>query len=59
LADKLYVRRPNLDTLYIASARFTLSPAHLAAHPHEGALLAADVGVRGLGENLFGRISLK
>jgi sugar lactone lactonase YvrE len=49
---------PNLDTLYITSARFTLAPAHLAAHPHEGALLAADVGVRGLGENLFGRISL-
>jgi sugar lactone lactonase YvrE len=50
---------PNLDTLYITSARFTLSPAHLAAHPQEGALLAADVGVRGLGENLFGRTSLK
>jgi sugar lactone lactonase YvrE len=38
---------PNLDTLYVTSARFALSSADLAARPHEGALLAVDTRVRG------------
>jgi sugar lactone lactonase YvrE len=50
---------PHLDTLYITSARFTLSSAHLAARPHEGALFAADVGVRGVRENLFGQSQIQ
>jgi sugar lactone lactonase YvrE len=45
---------PNLDTLYVTSASFALSPAHLAAHPHEGGLMAVDAGVRGRNEHLFG-----
>jgi sugar lactone lactonase YvrE len=45
---------PNLGVLYVTSASFALSPAHLAVHPHEGALIAVEVGVRGLNENLFG-----
>ena len=49
----------NLDTLFITSASFALSAEHMTAHPHEGALLAADTGVRGLAENLFGRSRLK
>jgi sugar lactone lactonase YvrE len=44
---------PLLDILYITSARFAHSSAHLAAHPQEGGLFAADVGVRGVRENLF------
>jgi sugar lactone lactonase YvrE len=50
---------PDLDTLYITSASFPHSPEHIAAHPHEGALVAVDAGVRGLDENLFGRSRLK
>lgn len=33
----------NLDTLFIASARFTMSTAHLAAHPWEGNLFACQI----------------
>lgn len=37
---------PDLSTLYVTSARFTMTPDHLAAHPVEGSLLAiADTGV--------------
>lgn len=43
-----------LDTLYITSARFTMSAEHLAAHPHEGALFALDVGVTGRYPYRFG-----
>ena len=45
---------PDLATLYITSARFTLSGDHLAAHPHEGGLFALDVGARGLAPYRFG-----
>jgi sugar lactone lactonase YvrE len=45
---------PGLATLYIASARFTMTAEHIAANPQEGALFALDVGVRGRPEFRFG-----
>lgn len=45
---------PDLSTLYITSARFTMTPAHLAANPLEGALLAVSPGVRGRPCHRFG-----
>jgi sugar lactone lactonase YvrE len=48
---------PDLATLFVTSARFTLSRDHLAAHPHEGGLFALDVGVRGLAPYRFGETS--
>ena len=45
---------PDLATLYVTSARFTLTPEHLEAHPDEGALFALSPGVKGLPSNLFG-----
>ncbi len=37
----------DLATLFVASARFTMTPDHLAAHPQEGALIALEPGVTG------------
>jgi len=45
---------PGLATLYVTSARFTMSPAQLVAAPHEGGLFALDVGVRGRPAYRFG-----
>jgi sugar lactone lactonase YvrE len=45
---------PGLGTLYVTSARFTLSPEHLALNPQEGGLFALDVGVAGLPARRFG-----
>ena len=45
---------PGLTTLYVASARFTMSAKHIAANPQEGALFALDVSVRGRPEFRFG-----
>ncbi|WP_082092777.1 SMP-30/gluconolactonase/LRE family protein [Devosia epidermidihirudinis] len=45
---------PNLDRLYITSARFTMSEDHLAQNPQEGALFSVDVGVKGRLEHRFG-----
>lgn len=45
---------PGLETLYIASARFTMSAEHIAANPQEGALFALDVGAPGRPEHRFG-----
>jgi len=45
---------PELATLYVASARFTMSPEHLAANPQEGAVFALDVGTRGVPAHEFG-----
>ncbi|WP_315927659.1 SMP-30/gluconolactonase/LRE family protein [Mesorhizobium sp. SP-1A] len=47
----------DLSTLYVTSARFTMAPEHLKAHPLEGGLFALDAGVRGLAEPKFGRES--
>lgn len=44
---------PGLGTLYVTTARQGLSDAALAAEPLAGALLALDVGVRGLPERPF------
>ncbi|MHA1548639.1 MAG: SMP-30/gluconolactonase/LRE family protein, partial [Alphaproteobacteria bacterium] len=45
---------PDLDTLYVTSARFTMTAEHLAAAPWEGNLFAVKPGVRGRLENRFG-----
>lgn len=45
---------PDLATLYVTSARFTMTQAHLAANPQEGAVFALDVGARGRTEHRFG-----
>jgi sugar lactone lactonase YvrE len=44
----------NLDTLFVTSARFTMSAEHLGANPHEGGLFAVRPGVRGVRTNRFG-----
>jgi sugar lactone lactonase YvrE len=44
---------PDFATLYVTSARFTMTAAHIAAHPEEGALFAVDVGARGRPEHRF------
>jgi sugar lactone lactonase YvrE len=45
---------PDLDTLYITTARHRLTDQQLAAEPDAGALLQLDVGVAGLPTNRFG-----
>ena len=44
---------PNLATLFVTSAMHRETPEQLARQPLSGALLAIDVGVRGLPEPLF------
>lgn len=44
----------DLDTLFVTSARFTMSAEHLAAYPFEGGLFALRPGVRGMPANRFG-----
>ncbi len=44
---------PNLSTLYITTTSQKMTPAELKAQPLAGALLALDVGVRGLPEPRF------
>ncbi len=44
---------PDLGTLYVTSARFTLSPARIAEAPFEGGVFACDLGVRGQPEPAF------
>ncbi len=44
---------PDLTTLYVTSARFTMTPEHLAAHPLEGSLLAIERAGRGIAEPKF------
>ncbi len=44
----------NLDTLFVTSARFTMSDAHLAANRLEGGLFCLKPGVRGVPANRFG-----
>lgn len=44
---------PDLDTLFVTSARFTMDPDHLAAHPQEGGLFAVRPGVQGVPGNRF------
>jgi sugar lactone lactonase YvrE len=42
-------------TLFVTSARFTMSREHLATHPGEGTVFALSVGARGQPEHRFGR----
>jgi sugar lactone lactonase YvrE len=42
-------------TLFVTSARFTMSREHLATHPEEGSVFALSVGARGQPEHRFGR----
>lgn len=44
----------DLTTLFVTSARFTMPPEHLAAHPQEGSLLAVEGAGRGIPEPKFG-----
>lgn len=43
----------DLRTLYVTSARFGLSEAAIAANPHEGAVIALDVGIEGCPPHRF------
>jgi sugar lactone lactonase YvrE len=43
----------DLATLYVTSARFTMTAEHLAAVPIEGAMLACEPGVKGCPEPMF------
>lgn len=45
---------PDLTTLYVTSARFTMSADHLTANPQEGGLFAVATGVRGVLPSKFG-----
>ncbi len=45
---------PELATLFVTSARFTMSPEHLSAHPQEGALMSLQPGVTGRPAYRFG-----
>ena len=45
---------PGLDTLFVTSARFTMNPAHLRAHPQEGGVFALKPGGRGRPACRFG-----
>jgi len=44
---------PNLATLYVTSARFTLSEERISEEPREGGVFAINPGVRGLPEHRF------
>jgi len=44
---------PGLDTLFVTTASQNMTEAERAAQPLAGALLALDVGVRGLPEPRF------
>lgn len=45
---------PDLETLYVTSARFTMDAEHLAAAPWEGAVFKVDAGVSGRPAYRFG-----
>jgi sugar lactone lactonase YvrE len=45
---------PDLATLYVTSARFTMSADHLAQNPQEGGLFSLDAGVAGCPSHRFG-----
>lgn len=45
---------PNLDILYVTTARIRLSAQQLAEAPISGSVLAVNVGIKGLPEPMFG-----
>ncbi|MBA3518738.1 MAG: SMP-30/gluconolactonase/LRE family protein [Rhizobiales bacterium] len=44
---------PDLRTLFITSARFTMTSEHLGENPQEGGLFVVEVGVKGAPGYLF------
>ena len=44
---------PGLTTLFVTSARFTMTAEHLEKNPQEGGLFALDVGIAGVPEFEF------
>jgi sugar lactone lactonase YvrE len=44
----------DLSTLFVTSARFTMTEEHLANNPQEGGLFAVETGAQGRLENRFG-----
>lgn len=48
---------PALDQLFVTSARFTMSPEHLAAHPQEGGVFRLATGQRGMPAHRFSSLS--
>ncbi|KSV95082.1 SMP-30/gluconolactonase/LRE family protein [Sinorhizobium sp. GL28] len=44
---------PGFDTLFVTSARFTMSDEHLGLNPQEGAVFAVRTGICGLPANRF------
>jgi sugar lactone lactonase YvrE len=46
--------RADFSRLFVTSARFTMTPKHLKAHPQEGALFEVEAGARGRPEHRFG-----
>lgn len=46
---------PGLETLFVTSARFTMTDAHLADNPYEGSVFGMRAGVCGLPANRFGQ----
>ncbi len=45
---------PELATLFVTSARFSMNPGHLSAHPQEGALMSLQPGTTGRPTYRFG-----
>jgi sugar lactone lactonase YvrE len=45
---------PGLDTLFVTSARFSMTADHIAGHPQEGGLFAVKTGVTGVPCHRFG-----
>lgn len=45
---------PDLDILYVTTARIRLSAQQLAEAPLSGSILAVDVGIKGLADPMFG-----
>ncbi|MBL0371556.1 SMP-30/gluconolactonase/LRE family protein [Rhizobium sp. KVB221] len=45
---------PDMSTLYVTSARFTMSEEHLANNPQEGGLFAVKTGTTGVQSSRFG-----
>ncbi len=44
----------DFSTLFVTSARFTMSPEQIRANPEEGAIFSLEIGMRGRPENRFG-----
>jgi sugar lactone lactonase YvrE len=45
---------PNLDRMFVTSARFTMAPEHLRNHPQEGGLFEVHANAKGKPEHRFG-----